>query len=164
MGNKQIQNKTRNGKGSCIPEVGKEYHFFDDGKTSPSRHYICRCERVITPEEAKNIIFEPKDYDSEEEKTHQTTLYDIWKDEVSDCYWLFSEDTDFFVEISCPNYDDHMLWVARTKGGGWFTLDIQSWWQGGEVDVTGDIFNDTVEYWKGEGEDEKVRQYLEEKY
>ena len=39
-----------------IPEVGKFYHFFDDGKTSASRHYICKVERIVPFEEAKNII------------------------------------------------------------------------------------------------------------
>ena len=30
-----------------IPNIGEYYHFWDDGKTSLSRHYICRCERII---------------------------------------------------------------------------------------------------------------------
>lgn len=34
-----------------IPEVGKYYHFFDDGKLFPSRHYICRVERLLSKED-----------------------------------------------------------------------------------------------------------------
>ena len=30
-----------------LPEVGQYYHFWDDGKTGPSRHYICRVEKII---------------------------------------------------------------------------------------------------------------------
>lgn len=139
-----------------IPEIGKEYHFFDDGKTSLSRHYVCRCERVITPEEAKKIIFDLNDI--------KTTLYDIWKDESSNCDFLFAKDTDYFVEVSCPSYDENNLWAVRTKDGGWFTLDVQSSWQGGRVDVTGEIFDNVVEFWTKEGETEKVNGYLKETY
>lgn len=140
----------------CIPEIGKEYHFFDDGKTSLSRHYICKCERVITPEEAKAITFDSDD--------SETTLYDIWKYESFKCDFLFAKDTDCFVEVSCPNYDKNNLWSARTKDGGWFTLDVQSSWQGGRVDVTGKIFDDVVRFWKEKGDTEMVNGYLEETY
>lgn len=70
-----------------IPEIGKEYHFFDDGKTSPSRHYICRCERRVKPKEAKKITFDL--YDGE------TTLYERWKDESLQHDFLFSEYTEY---------------------------------------------------------------------
>ena len=139
-----------------IPEIGKEYHFFDDGKTSLSRHYICKCEKVITPKEVKTIIF---DFDDSE-----ITLYDIWKDESFKCDFLFAKDTDYFVEVSCPNYDENNLWAVRTKDGGWFTLDVQSSWQGGRVDVTGKIFDDVVRFWKEEGDTEMVDGYLKERY
>lgn len=58
-----------------IPEIGKEYHFFDEGKTSPSRHYICRCERVIPFGESKSVVLETED-------SSKSSLYDIWKEEV----------------------------------------------------------------------------------
>ena len=139
-----------------IPEIGNEYHFFDDGKTSLSRHYVCRCERVITPEEAKAITFGLDD--------GEITLYEIWKDESSKCDFLFAKDTDFFVEVSCPSYDENNLWAVRTKDGGWFTLDVQSSWQGGRVDVTGEIFDNVVRFWTEEGDSEMVDNYLEETY
>lgn len=139
-----------------IPEIGKEYHFFDDGKTSLSRHYVCKCERVITPEEAKEIIFDLDD--------GKITLYDIWKDTSSKCTFLFAKDTDYFVEVSCPSYDENNLWAVRTKDGGWFTLDVQNDWQGGRVDVTGEIFHNVVRFWTEEGEMGMVDGYLEETY
>ncbi len=147
-----------------IPEVGKEYHFWDDGKKSPGRHYICRCERVIPYKEAKNIKFTLKDYhypyteDSEYEE-YDTNLKDIWKQAVKDHSWVYSEDTDYFVEVSCPAYDENNLWAARTKNGGWFTLNIQSDWQGGDIDVTGKAFQDTVSFYK-----EMVEEYEKKTY
>ena len=38
-----------------VPEVGKKYHFFDDGKISPSRHYIAQVEQIIDMKEARRI-------------------------------------------------------------------------------------------------------------
>lgn len=146
-----------------IPEVGKEYHFFDDGKTSLGRHYICRCENVITLEEAKKIKFKLIDFDNDEKK-YEDTLYNIWRKRVVDYYWLMSDETDFFVEISCPEYDQNRLWAARTRDGGWFTLDIQSFWQGGRIDVTGDVFHEVLEFWRNEGENDMVEAYKSQKY
>lgn len=139
-----------------IPEIGKEYHFFDDGKTSVSRHYICRCERIITPEEAKKITFDLDD--------GEITLYDIWKDESLKCGFLFAKDTDFFVEVSCPIYDDNNLWAVRTKDGGWFTLDMQSSWQGGRLDVNGEIFDGVIKFWNEEGDIEMIDAYFAKRY
>ena len=31
-------------------QIGKLYHFWDDGKSAVSRHYICKCENIITLE------------------------------------------------------------------------------------------------------------------
>ena len=30
-----------------VPEVGKEYHAFDDGKIRPSRHYIAKIVNIL---------------------------------------------------------------------------------------------------------------------
>lgn len=150
-----------------IPEIGKYYHFFDDGKTSPNRHYICRCERIITPDEAKKIIVEvPNQY--MDNVMDSVSLYDHWHDnEVPNGYWLIADKTDYFVECSCPNYDDNNLWFARTVDGGWFSMDIQSWWQGGRLDVDGEIFqrilNDIKEHPDWYNED-VINLYNEEKY
>ncbi len=148
-------------KENNIPKPGTEYHFFDDGKTSPSRHYICRCERLATVEEAKNIMFGSDVISSEKETI---SLYELWEKAVSHYYWVFAEVTDLFVEISCPGYDENNLWAARAKDGGWFTLDIQSFWQGGRVDVTGEIFENVLKFFKEEGDEETVNIYLQEKY
>lgn len=152
-----------------VPEVGKEYHFWDDGKSSPSRHYICRCERIVRSiKEAKTIMFTLKKYEgffkNSSYTNYKISLYDIWKKESAMDYWLFAEDTDAFVEISCPKYDENNLWAVRTKDGGWFTLDIQSSWQGGEVDVTGEKFNNIIEEYKDEGNYDIIEEYMCETY
>ena len=41
---------------NCEVEIGKFYHFWDDGKSSISRHYLCKCEGIITLEEAVRLM------------------------------------------------------------------------------------------------------------
>ena len=152
------------------PEVGKFYHFWDDGKTGPSRHYICKCEEIITPLQAKEIII--KDNES---------LYDVWRQEVDEHRqgdnfkvlskgasqktgepWLYAEETDCFVRLSCPEYDQNDLWAVRTVDGGQFTMDIQSWWQGGRLDVTGEIYDNIISWY--EQNDYDISSYTNAKY
>ena len=123
-----------------IPKIGKYYHFFDDGKLAASRHYICRVERIITPEEAKSVIVEvPNDY--VDNIKDAISLYDHWHDsEMPNNDWLYAKDTDYFIEVSCPKYDENNLWFVRTKDGGWFSMDIQSSWQGGRLDIDESIY------------------------
>lgn len=133
-----------------VPEVGKEYHFFDDGKISPGRHYIATITRILTKEEAKNIIFELTEYfhngDEEDKYDYKESLYDIWQDDIKEHYWLIAEDTDYIVEASIPDYDENLIYFVRTKDGGWFSMDIQSSWQGGRLDVTGNLYESIKEY------------------
>ena len=149
-----------------LPIVGKHYHFWDDGKTSTSRHYICRCERIITPEEAKSVMIEvPNEYVDDVMDT--ISLYDHWHDnEMPECDWLYAEETDYFIECSCPKYDKNNLWFVRTKDGGWFSMDIQSWWQSGRLDVDDEIFNNVINYIKEHPEyyaDDIIERYNKEK-
>lgn len=150
-----------------VPEVGKYYHFFDDGKTSLSRHYICKCERIITPEEAKEIMINvPNEY--VDDIMDNISLYEHWHDnEMPGHDWLYAKDTDYFVECSCPKYDEHNLWFVRTDDGGWFSMDIQSSWQAGRLDVDGEIFQNKLNYIKEHIEyynDGTIDAYLNETY
>ena len=133
-----------------VPKVGKYYRFWDDGKTGPSRHYICKVEKIIKIKDAKNILVNVPDYDvtTQEEVFYDVTLYDRWQYQVKEHDWLYSTDTDYIIEISCPTYDKNNLYAVRTKDGGWFTLDVQSWWQGGRLDVDGKIFEDVTNFWE----------------
>ncbi|MFR6305656.1 MAG: hypothetical protein ACLUNR_02360 [Bacilli bacterium] len=47
--------------------------------------------------------------------------------------------TDYFIGCYIPKYDNNLIWFARTKYGTWFSMDIQSNWQGGLLDVNRDI-------------------------
>ena len=101
-------------------------------------------------------------------------LYDIWRIEIDNHRqeenfkvlspgakttigepWLYAENTDYFIELSCPIYDDNKLYAVRTVNDGWFTLDIQSSWQGGTLDVDGSIYNSIIEDCKDHGYDIK---------
>ena len=66
--------------GGYIPEIGKRYHFFEDGKSGPSRHFIVEITRIIPIEEI-----------TDEE------LLDTYRWEIDECDWLYSPETDFFV-------------------------------------------------------------------
>jgi len=130
-----------------VPEVGKFYHFWDDGKTGVSRHYICKVESIIKPEEAKTIIF------NSDALQRPMSLYEIWKNEVKECDWLYAEETDCILKISCPKYDDNFLYAARTKNGGFFTVNVQSFWQSGRIDITNEIYDSVIESHKKGGYD-----------
>ena len=105
-----------------VPEVGKEYHIFDDGKINPVRH------STATILEA--ILFD---------KCEDTELIELWYKEVADCYWLYATETDYFIKASCPK-DDPMYFV-RTKDGGWFSL---GWWAS-RLDIDGSLYKQMKE-------------------
>ena len=60
--------------------IGKTYHYFDDGKIRESR----RLNVVITD----IIPFNKIDLQTLEQ----------WKNEVEECYWLYSNETDYFIK------------------------------------------------------------------
>ena len=37
-------------------------------------------------------------------------------------------------------YDENIIWFVRTVQGGWFSIDVQSSWQYGSLDVDGSIY------------------------
>ena len=103
-----------------VPEVGKEYHTFDDGKIKPSRHAIATIVEVIPFKEA------------------DTKLIELWHKEVEDCYWLYENETDYFVKAE---YDDEASYFVRTKDGGWFSLG----WFGARLDIDGSLYKKLLE-------------------
>jgi len=138
-----------------IPEIGKQYHFFDDGKISFSRHSIATVVEILTIEQAKHRTFNIWDRDIIDAKEniykaecHSKSLYDLWKEEVVRCYWLFAPETDVFLCCAIPEYDECLIYFARTKYGEWFSLDIQSSWQGGRLDITGESYEDLCNTYK----------------
>lgn len=132
-----------------IPKIGKEYHFFDDGKISDSRHFIAIIDELIPIDEAKNIIIStPRDYDVSTGKNIfvDLSLYDIWIDEVKYIDWIFAKETDYIIKASIPIYDDDPIYFARTKDGGWFSMDTTNWWQSGRLDIDGKLYESMLEY------------------
>lgn len=111
-----------------VPEVGKEYHIFDDGKINPNRHSTA-------------IIIEIIPFN----KCEDTELIELWYREVADCYWLYETETDYFVKAYCPK-DDPMYFV-RTKDGGWFSL---GWWAS-RLDIDGSLYEQMKEWYNVEG-------------
>ena len=81
---------------------------------------------------------------------------------------LYCSDTDYFVLCSIPKYSEHWIWFARTKDGGWFSLDLHSGLETGELDVDGstyeyakNLFDD--EYWYGWYDEESDCEIIDQK-
>lgn len=104
-----------------IPKKRQIYNFFDDGKCSPSRLYKAYIKKVIPFNKADIHL-----------KIHLVNS-------ALNCSWIWNGDTDYFIGCYIPEYDNHLIWFARTKYGTWFSMDIQSNWQGGLLDVNRDI-------------------------
>ena len=96
-----------------VPKIGEVVPFFDDGKVCCSRLY-------------KAII---KD----------VALYAYAPDYVKQAFKNNSDVCSYFIGCIIEEYDENEIWFARTKEGGWFSLDIQSDWQGGVLDVDGEL-------------------------
>ena len=105
-----------------VPEVGKEYHAFDDGKIKPSRLEVVKITELIPFAEA-----------SEE-------LINLWKQEVEECYWLYATETDYFAK---GEWDDENSYFVRTEDGGWFSLGF---W-GSRLDVDGELYKKMKEWY-----------------
>lgn len=106
-----------------VPEVGKEYKAFDDGKIRPSRLEVVKILEVIPFKEC---------WDFE--------LLSNWTEEVTDCYWLYAQETDYFIKAETDVYSDPCYFV-RTTDGGWFSL---GWW-GSRLDADGSLYEKMIE-------------------
>lgn len=104
-----------------LPKVGEKYSYFDDGKIKESRKLIVTITNIIPYNEI----------DSD-------TLSE-WNEEVKDCDWLYSTETDFFINgfLKTSHNSTEDVTFVRTKDGGWFSLGI---W-GGSLDVDGELLD-----------------------
>lgn len=121
---------------TTIPEKERIYHFFDSGRFTPSRCYEAKVECIL-PYSQECLV---DAYDSEYDCIMPKTLQDILKENHEDTPELYAETTDFFVACSIPNYDEYMIWFTRTPYGEWFSMDIQSCWQSGTLDIDGSLY------------------------
>lgn len=148
-----------------LPTLGKSYYFFDDGKTGISRCYKATVTSILPAD--TEVVVEAFDYDLR--TLIPRRLQDIRRDTVNDHRasenfivgrtkpgepWLYSEETDYYIEAIIPGYDEYPIWFVRTIRGGWFSMNIQDSWQSGRLDVSGEFhqrvkeMTDT-EYWDG---------------
>lgn len=89
-----------------LPEIGKIYNFYDDGKITYSRQYRCKIIDVI-----------PYDNVSDKIKKQYKTL-------VSHYNWIFSPHTDYFIigKVEDDIIEDQVF--MRTLKGDWFSNAI----------------------------------------
>lgn len=117
---KQNQQSCQTSVSGCVlglPEIGKTYNCFDDGKISKSRMYQVTIYEIIPFEKADNKLLE------------------LWEDEGLPSYWLFDK-TDYFIKFTSNEFKDEPNGVfARTKDGGWFGLG--NYWNSGRLDIDG---------------------------
>ena len=104
-----------------IPKIGEVVPFFDEGKVCSSRLYKAIIKDVVL------YAYAP-DYVKQAFKTNSEV-----------CSWIWNGITDYFIGCVIKEYDKNEIWFARTKEGGWFSLDIQSDWQCGVLDVDGEL-------------------------
>ena len=131
-----------------IPEVGKKYHCFDDGKITYSRHFIIRVNEVLGHQQFR------KKYPKE---------FKLYREAVKDHYWIYSTHSDKFI-ITYKGENNEFGVYVRTKQGDWF--GIGNWWNCGVLDVTGKLWNnfidnlDNYDYTEKEKEDIKNESIL----
>ena len=103
-----------------LPEIGKTYNCFDDGKIRKSRMYQVTITEIIPFEKADNEILE------------------LWKETISSCYWLFYK-TDYFIKFTSNENEEYINGIfARTKDNGWFGIS-DNWWNSGRLDIDGSL-------------------------
>lgn len=94
-----------------LPEVGKYYNNFDDGRIRGNRKIPVFITAIIPAKEIDDNTFNQ------------------WLSEVLDYYWLYAEKTDYFIkgilEIN-ENTKEEVVYV-RTKNNEWFSLGF---WRG----------------------------------
>ena len=130
-----------------VPEVGKKYHFFDDGKITFSRHYIYEVCDVVGHMQFKRQYPEH---------------FRIWRKEVKRCYWLYSSHSDKFIIAKRHECEDNSIYVfVRTKQGEWFS--IGGFLDSGLLDVTGKLWDELVKHIDNFSyTDEKKKRIIEE--
>ena len=104
-----------------IPKVNQTCMFFDDGKISYSRMYQATVKQVMVYDDAPDKV---KKAFERESKAHD---------------WIWNKTTDYIIACDIKYYDNNLIWFARTVDGGWFSMDVDKSWQGGCLDVDGEL-------------------------
>ena len=102
-----------------LPEIGKTYNCFDDGKISKSRMYQVTINEIIPFEKADKQVLE------------------LWEEEGLPSDWIYKK-TDYFIKFTSTEFEYEPNGVfARTKNGGWFGLG--NFWNSGRLDIDGSL-------------------------
>lgn len=104
-----------------VPKVNQTCMFFDDGKISYSRMYQATVKQVMVYDDAPDKV---KKAFERESKTHD---------------WIWNKTTDYIIACNIKDYDNNLIWFARTVDGGWFSIDVDKSWQGGRLDIDGEL-------------------------
>ena len=118
---KKINSKQTKFDEKSIPKVNQTCMFFDDGKISYSRMYQATVKQVMVYDDAPDKV---KKAFERESKTHD---------------WIWNKTTDYIVACDIKDYDKNLIWFARTVDGGWFSMDVDKSWQGGRLDIDGEL-------------------------
>jgi hypothetical protein len=100
-----------------VPEIGKTYNCFDDGKITNSRLYTVDVKKVVA-------------FDEIDKETKGN-----WIEQVQQCHWLYAEKTDYFIKTENGEKGDAVF--VRTKCGGWFSLG--NFINSGRLDIYGKL-------------------------
>ena len=119
--NKTINSKQMKFNEKPIPKVNQTCMFFDDGKISYSRMYQATVKQVMVYDDAPDKVKKAFEHES---KTHD---------------WIWNKTTDYIIACDIKDYDKNLIWFARTVDGGWFSMDVDKSWQGGRLDVDGEL-------------------------
>ena len=124
-GNVTIITQEKEGHKDPVPEVGKVYYAYDDGKVRPSREYTVTIDELIQEEDESKL---------------PEVLYNAWCDSANECYWLYNPETDYIVRGHINNEDQDICYFVRTHGGHWHSIDYPDAWMGSNLalDVTGE--------------------------
>lgn len=118
---KTINNKQIKFDEKPVPKVNQTCMFFDDGKISYSRMYQATVKQVMVYDDAPDKV---KKAFERESKTHD---------------WIWNKTTDYIIACDIKDYDKNLIWFARTVDGGWFSMDVDKSWQGGRLDIDGEL-------------------------
>ena len=117
-----------------LPILGKTCNHYDDGKIKESR----LMKSVVTGiSEFNDKLLSQED-----------------KEDIVECGFLYSENTDYVIEADLYIDEDDIVKVkyVRTLDGRWFSL---GWWAG-LLDVDNSLTVNLKEYYKKEGVELKV--------
>ena len=148
-----------------IPNVGDVIPAFDDGKIRFSRLYEAKITRVVPFEEAKTMKLDDLPVEGPYEEYTSGWLMDIWEWNKKECDWVFADETDYFIEAEMPNEVANPNWFARTKDGGWFSMNVQSFLQGARLDTDLELYKYMITEgygspdWCGDGCKKEIEKY-----